>query len=63
LAREMVRAKSERFHGWACSACAWIFNESGELVGKSLEEMKQRYESERDKAFRSHVCAEHPRKS
>jgi rubredoxin len=61
LAREMVWVERERFHGWACSVCAWVFNGSGPLVDKSIEEMKQRFETERDKEFRSHVCAEHPR--
>jgi hypothetical protein len=61
LAREMVWAERERFEGWACSNCAWIFEASGPLGDGSFEEMKQRYEVERDKAFRSHVCAEHPR--
>ena len=35
--------------------------ESGPLGDKSIEEMKQRYEAERDKAFRSHVCVAHAR--
>ncbi len=30
-------------------------------VDESLEEMKQRYEVQRDKEFAAHVCAEHPR--
>jgi hypothetical protein len=45
----------------ACSECAWKFNPSGRLVGRTLQEMKQRYEIERDKEFESHVCAAHPR--
>jgi hypothetical protein len=61
LAREMVWVDRERFHGWTCSVCAWVFNASGTLVGESIEEMKQWYETKRDKDFRSHVCAEHPR--
>jgi rubredoxin len=61
LVREMVWVERERFHGWACSVCTWVFNESGPPVGKSIEEMKRRYETERDKAFRSHVCIAHPR--
>jgi hypothetical protein len=38
-----------------------VFNPSGTPSGKSLDEMKQNYEQQRDKAFASHVCAEHPR--
>ena len=52
LAREMVWVERERFHGWTCSVCAWVFNGSGPLVDKSIEEMKRRYEAERDKEFR-----------
>jgi hypothetical protein len=61
LAREMVWVERERFHGWACSVCAWDFNAPGPPVGKSIEEMKHRYEAEGDKAFKSHVCVAHPR--
>jgi len=61
LAREMVWVERERFHGWACSVCAWTYKGSGPLVVKSIEEMKRRYETERDKEFRSHVCVEHSR--
>jgi hypothetical protein len=59
--REMVWVEQERFCGWACSVCAWVFNRLGPLVGNSIEEMKQRYAMERDKEFASHVCAAHPR--
>jgi hypothetical protein len=31
------------------------------LGDESIEEMKRGYEAERDKGFKSHVCAEHPR--
>ena len=60
LPREMVWVRRERFEGWACSACAWVFRGSGPLVGKSIEEMRRRHEAERDKAFMSHVCVAHP---
>jgi hypothetical protein len=30
-------------------------------VGRTIEEMKQRYETDRDKEFESHVCGAHPR--
>jgi len=56
-----VWIEREQFHGWACSMCAWAFKRSGPPGGKSIEEMKKRYETERDKAFRSHVCAEYSR--
>jgi len=60
LAREIVWVERERFEGWACSNCAWIFKGSGPLGEGSIEEMKRQYEADRDKAFRSHVCVEHP---
>jgi hypothetical protein len=37
----------------------WKFNPTGPLVGTNIEEMKQRYETERDKLFMSHDCAAH----
>jgi rubredoxin len=61
LAREMIWVEQDRFYGWACSVCAWVFNSSGPLVSKSIEEMKKRYAMERDKEFASHVCAAHPK--
>lgn len=61
LAREMLWVEREQFRGWACSVCAWVFKTSGRLDDKSIEKLKQRYEAERDKAFKSHVCADYPR--
>jgi len=61
LAREMVWVEREQFHGWACSACTWVFRGCERLGDTSIEEMKRRYEAERDKAFTSHVCVAHPR--
>jgi hypothetical protein len=57
---EMVWVQRERFMGWACSQCAWKFNPSGIPAGKTLSEIKQKYERERDKEFESHVCAKYP---
>ena len=39
-----------------------MFTASGPLVGDTIEEMKLRYESQRDSEFAAHICAEHPRK-
>jgi len=61
LAREMVWVERERFQGWVCSVCAWIFRGCGPLGDGSIEEMKRRYETERDTAFRLHLCADHRR--
>jgi rubredoxin len=60
MRRELVWIEEERFYGWGCSECAWVFKPSGPPVGKSLDEMKQRFEQLRDKDFAAHVCAEHP---
>ena len=61
MRRKMVWVERLNFHGWVCTECEWAFNPLGPVVGQSLEEMKQRYEKQRDAEFRSHVCAEHPR--
>jgi hypothetical protein len=61
MRRKLVWIEEQRFRGWGCSQCAWMFNPSGSPTGKSLDEMKQNYEQQRDKEFTSHVCAEHPR--
>jgi hypothetical protein len=61
MRRELVWIEQQRFLGWGCSECAWVFNPSGTPTGKSLDEMKQNYEERRDRDFAAHVCAEHPR--
>jgi hypothetical protein len=57
----MVWIEKDRFLGWGCSECAWVFQPSGTPIGKSLDDMVQNYEQHRDKSFATHVCAEHPR--
>jgi hypothetical protein len=59
--RKLVWIERQNFQGYGCSECAWVFKSSGTPSGKSLDEMKQDYERQRDKSFESHVCAEHPR--
>jgi hypothetical protein len=59
--RKLVLIEEQRFWGWGCSECAWVFNPSGSPTGKSIHEMKQNYEQQREKAFAAHVCAQHPR--
>jgi hypothetical protein len=63
MGQETVWVEKERFRGWACSECAWEFIPSVWPTGKSIGEMKQKYERQRDDEFNSHVCAEHPKKS
>ena len=61
MQRYLVWIEDQRFQGWGCSECAWVFNPSGPPTGKWLDEMKQNYERQRDKDFAAHVCTEHPR--
>jgi len=61
MPRKLVWIEEQRFQGWGCSECAWVFNPSGAPTGKSLDEMKENYERRRDKYFAAHVCTEHPR--
>jgi hypothetical protein len=61
MRHKLVWAKRPNFQGWCCTECAWVFNPSWPLVGKSIDEMKENFGRQRDEAFASHVCAEHPR--
>jgi hypothetical protein len=59
--RKLVWVETSNFQGWCCSECAWVFDPSWPLVGKSIDEMTENFGQQRDKEFASHVCAEHPR--
>jgi hypothetical protein len=61
MRRKLVWAERPNFQGWACTECAWVFNASQPLVGNTVDEMKRKFEEERDKKFAFHVCAEHLR--
>jgi hypothetical protein len=61
MRRKLVWFERRDFYGWGCTECAWVFNTSGPPVGESIEEMKNHYLQRRDIAFKSHVCAEHPK--
>jgi len=61
MRRKLVWVETQNFQGWICTECAWAFNPLGPVVGQSIDEMKMRYEQQRDQEFASHVCAEHPR--
>jgi hypothetical protein len=61
MQRKLVWIEEQRFLGWGCSECAWVFNPSGAPIGNSLDEMKENYERRRGKEFAAHVCTEHPR--
>ena len=61
MPRKLVWIKNQNFEGFGCAGCNWIFKSSSRLVGDSLDEMKRKYEDQRDKEFAEHVCAEHLR--
>jgi hypothetical protein len=61
MRRELIWIEEQRFLGWGCSECAWVFNPSGIASGKSLELMMENYKRQRDTDFAAHVCSEHPR--
>jgi hypothetical protein len=59
--RQLIWIEEGHFNGWGCSECAWVFNPSDAPTGKSLGEMIQNFEEQRDNEFASHVCANHTR--
>jgi hypothetical protein len=61
MPRKLVWIARWGFEGFGCSECNWVFKTSGAFGGESLDEMKQKYEAQRDKEFAAHVCAKHPR--
>jgi hypothetical protein len=61
MGRELVWIEQKQFRGFGCSECAWVFNSAGAPTGNSFDEMMRNFELQRDKEFRLHVCAEHPR--
>jgi hypothetical protein len=61
MPRKLVWIENQTFQGFGCSECKWVFVSSGALVGESLDEMKRKYEAQRDKEFAAHVCVKYPR--
>jgi len=61
MPRKLVWVEEQRFQGWGCSDCAWVFNPSGAPTGNSLDEMKENFELRRDRDFAGHACTEHPK--
>jgi hypothetical protein len=59
MARNLVWIKNETFQGFGCSECHWVFEPTNAVFGfgRSIYDMKQAYEAERDKEFAAHVCA------
>jgi len=59
MPRRLEWIESQDFRGFGCSECNWRFSPSGMLLGDSLDEMKRKYEAERDKEFSAHTCVKH----
>jgi hypothetical protein len=57
--RKLVWIEQRRFRGFGCSECGWRFNPVGSATGDSFAEMMRNFESQRDKEFAAHVCADH----
>jgi hypothetical protein len=63
MTRKLVWIEQPRFQGFGCSECGWRFKPSEALTGASFPEMMRTFESQRDKEFTSHVCADHSKES
>jgi hypothetical protein len=61
MLRSLIWIANQHFQGFGCSACNWMFRSSGPLVGVSLDEMKRKYEAQRDDEFGAHVCLKQQR--
>ncbi|MFZ0938339.1 MAG: hypothetical protein WAN63_02850, partial [Candidatus Sulfotelmatobacter sp.] len=59
MSRKLVWIELKRFRGFGCSECGWQFKPSGAPEGESFDEMMRNFELQRDKEFKSHVCADH----
>ncbi|HXC44443.1 MAG TPA: hypothetical protein VNY51_13090 [Candidatus Dormibacteraeota bacterium] len=60
MARQLIWIERQRFRGFGCSECAWVFISSSAPSGKSFDEMMRNFELQRDQEFTLHVCADHP---
>jgi len=58
----LVWIDEKRFRGFGCSKCSWRFEPTGAPTGTSFAEMMRNFELQRDKEFKSHVCADHSKK-
>jgi hypothetical protein len=57
MARRLVWTERQNFQGYGCSECHWVFEPSSAVFGfgRSLDDVKQAYEAERDKAVPTSV--------
>jgi hypothetical protein len=56
MPRGLAWIKTQTLQGYGCSECDWKHNPAGAPAGATLDEMKEKYEAERDKEFATHVC-------
>jgi hypothetical protein len=56
MVRRLEWIESENFQGYGCSECDWKFSPSGAILHFPLDEMKKKYENERDQDFAVHIC-------
>ena len=61
MPRKMIWIEKPDLAAWGCSECAWLFQTPSAPTGKSLDQMLQILEAQRDKEFASHICAYHPK--
>jgi hypothetical protein len=59
--RKLIRIEGQRFRGWGCSECVWVFHPSDPPIGRSLDEMKRNFQMQLSQEFESHDCFEYPR--
>jgi hypothetical protein len=60
--RRLVFVKTAQMDVLTCATCAWTFVPSGPPLGESLKEIMSNFERQRDTEFKSHVCAQHPKR-
>ena len=63
MRRKVVWMEQPGFGGFGCSECGWRFEPADPPAGTSFDEMIYNFSLQRDKEFRSHVCADHPKKA
>jgi hypothetical protein len=58
--RKLVWIEAQKFGGWGCSKCAWVFRPSELPAGKSFDELTDNLQRQLDTEFASHDCVQYP---
>jgi len=58
--RKLVWVEAEKFGGWGCSKCAWVFHPSELQDWKSFDELTAHLQRQLDNSFASHDCTKYP---